>query len=748
MTVGGIRIRDASGSSGLQVYSWSDTSIEIGLPRRRNSNFINAGANAIIVTAGSVASNTVNLNIKPHIYGISPNSGNPNITATVEGTALEGSRTIYFDATSAGSGTISRQNGDDPDGTNGSDQVTITVPLALAAGLKLVSANVNTFTSNNDVTFNVIPAGAPTITQIIPNVAPNTADINVVIKGTNFQSGATAVLKKSGQPDITGVVTFDSATKLTVKLPITGKVVGKWDVVVTNPDLQTITKSKGFTITDSSGEISEIIDDYEGAAVIYPGGYAMFPSLSDITFATTEAEKYEGDKAGSTTYVLSAAGYRGFNGTLTTMQDISSFKTLYLYVKSADASGGKIKVQLTDVSGKNFAAVDGSGNQKVNVPTSNATWTKYTLQLSDFVEIDSSGMPKAGGATLNKQAITNYQLVFTGNAASTANVYVDFVAAGGYTPPTSSGEVTTTIARAADTVGSAVTISWVYNDSYVGNADIYTVSGSWDAVTGVFTTDATKWTKSFNNVSSPQTDNTQVGQGTQKYYKVVKTGTALTNAMLAADVAGKFDIAVGPSDSQPERALISIPLVTSSTSLSSVFGSQPQENDAIAVVDNSFAITSGKIYTGGSWQDIPSTPALDNLNQGYAFVYTTLNTKYMTVVGKVLETTSNRTISGGMDASSNPALSWIGSALPIPAPIADTKTGLNGLSYGDSALTGAQSALIDANAAIIGNNYALHSAASTWVDTNAQPATLVLMPGRGYMLTEPTIASYSWTQSR
>ena len=748
VTLGGIRIRDASGSNGLQVYSWSDTGIEFGIPRRRGTNFVNAGANAVIVTASGVVSNSLNLNIKPHIYGITPDSGNPNITATVEGTALEGSRTVYFDATGAGSGTIARQNGDDPDGTNGNDRVAVTVPLGLTAGLKAVTANVNAFVSNNDVTFNVIPAGAPTITQIIPNVAPNTADITVAIKGTNFQSGATVVLKKAGQTDITGVVTFESATKLTVKFPITGKTVGKWNVVLTNPDTQTVTKSKGFTITDSSGEISEIIDDYEGVAVKYATGYTFFPSVSDITFATTEAEKYEGDAAGSATYPLSASSYRGFNGNLTTMQDISSFTTVMVYVKSSDASGSKIKVQLTDVSGKNFAAVDGTGTQKVSIPTANGSWTKYTLQLSDFVEVDSSGMPVVSGATLNKAGITNYQVIFTGAAASTAPVYVDFVAAGGYTPPTTgSSEITTTIVRAADTVGSAVTLSWVYNDGYVGNADIYTVSGSWDAVTGVFTSDATKWTKSFSNVTSPQTDLTQVGQGTQKYYKVVKTGTVLTTDMLTKDVAGKFDIAVGPSDTQPERALISIPLVTTSTALSSVFGTQPQENDAIAVVDNSFAITSGRIFTGGVWTDIPSTPSLTDMKQGYAFVYTTLASKYMTVVGKVLETSNVRTISGGT-VSGEAALSWIGSSLPTPAPIADSKTGLNGLSAGPDGTSGAQSALIDANAAIIGNNYALHNGASTWVDSSMLPASMQLMPGRGYMLTEPTIPSYSWTQSR
>jgi sugar lactone lactonase YvrE len=310
------------------------------------------------------------------------------------------------------------------------------------------------------------------------------------------------------------------------------------------------------------------------------------------------------------------------------------------------------------------------------------------------------------------------------------------------TPGTTIPITNLSITRDADTVNSSVSISW-QSDPVNAPVDVY-------MLTGTFTTDAAAWTKtaaSTNITTSKFTDATQVGTGTAKYYKVVGTGATLQNSDLAQDVVGKFDLSVGPSDTQPERALISLPLQTSGTNIASVFGTQPQENDAIAVIDNNFAIVSGKIYTGGSWQDISGTPGLNDLNQGYAFVYTTLNPKYMTVVGKVLETSNTRSIVGGTDAN-GPKLSWIANSLPMPVMVSDAKTGLNGLSSGADATVGAQTALIDANASIIGNNYALHNTSTTWVDTNTQSSTMVLEPGRGYMLTEPTITNYSWTQSR
>jgi 6-phosphogluconolactonase (cycloisomerase 2 family) len=730
--IAGQIIRDDAGSNGLQVYAWSPTAIEIGIPRRISSTFINAGANAIIVTSNGTTTNSVNLNIKPHIYSISPDRGYAGDSPVVSGTALEGTRTVYFDAASAGAGTIVRENGDDPDGTNGSDNVTVVVPAGLTPGLKAVSATVNSLTSNNDVTFLVIDTLWPNITQIIPNAAPNTANINgVIIKGVNFQAGATVALRMSGQADIAGTVTTIEATMITVNLPINGKTVGKWDVVVTNPDTKTATKSKGFTITDGNGEIAQIIDDFEGIAVVYPGGYTYFPGPADINLTMSTTGVYEGAQSGAVTYPLSANGFRGYNGTLSTMQDISNFSTIIVAVKG-DGGAGSIKVQLTDVSNKNFGAPSNT------IPLSGTSWTKYSIPLSAFVEIDSSGNPVPGGATLNKAGITNYQLVFTGNAGSAATIGVDFVAAGGQTSPS---DITTTIVRAGDTAGSDVTLNWVYSGDYAGNADIYAISGAWDAATGVFTTEAIRWGAPIatNRGGGTYTDNNQVGEGTQKYYKVVKTGVALTDAMLSQDVVGKFDLGIGI---EPEKFFISLPLVPNSTSLTDVFGQQAIELDTIFIFDAQANPTFASKFSGGTWGEFaPGIPQISAINPGYAYGFSTTSSRYVTVVGKVLSTNNARPIDGAAVAN------WIGTAYPLPSSIQNAS--LENSTIGSSALDAATIYHFDSNANLLDGNsgMSVHTGNGQWTDLGMSINTTVVKPGKGYMFTDPGTGT-TWTQQR
>ncbi|MFA4905195.1 MAG: hypothetical protein WC645_01685 [Candidatus Margulisiibacteriota bacterium] len=755
VTIAGQTVRDDMGNDGLQVYSWSDTAIDFGVPRRIGTTFINAGSNEVTVTTpGGTAAR--NIDIRPRVYGVNPDSGvsATSVTVAVNGTALDGGpRDITIGGISGGSGTIIRQDGDEY-GRGGNDQVSgITLTLA-GVGFQPVVATVNGRVSNNDKPFNVKPAGTPNPLVVIPNVAPNTGPISVRILGSGFVSGAGlgAQLTKTGETAINGTaVTFVDSGKITVTFDLTGKTVGKWDVVVANPGGTSGTISKGFTITSSSDPIAQIIDDFEGVAVTYPDSY----SLDGVINLIMSTDKYEGDQAGQVDYTPSLAGFRGYYATLNNEQNLEDFNSMSVRVKTDGASTGKLKLQFTAKSADGLTTKDFAIPEAQYVSLTDTSYTKYTFLMSDLIEVDGSGNPVAGGASFNdyKSRITGYLAGFTGNDGSAAPIKLDLVAAEGYTPPTTeeAGPITTTIVRAGDTVGSGVTLSWVANDGYAGNYNVYRITGAWDAADGIFSNSAAVWgTPWRSGVTSPQTDDTQVGQGTQTYYKVVKSADTLTDAMLATDVVGKFDLGVGPADTQPERALISIPLETSGTTLVSLFGAQPSDNDAIAIVDNSFAITSGRMYIGG-WQDIEGFTPLTDLLAGYSFVYTSLNSKFLTVVGKVKVSPNIRTIVGGWDTVSDTAkLSWIGNAYPIPAAIEGTNTGLNALSFGDSAITGAQAAFIDANAGIIGGaaGYALHNTAATWVNSDLASATLKLMPGRGYMLTEPTNPSFTWTQSR
>ena len=78
---------------------------------------------------------------------------------------------------------------------------------------------------------------APTILSIEPDKGPNYAPIDVTIRGTHFKPGATVQLTRMPfTPIYATSVTIVNSTTITCTLDITGRIKGKWDVIVTNPD--------------------------------------------------------------------------------------------------------------------------------------------------------------------------------------------------------------------------------------------------------------------------------------------------------------------------------------------------------------------------------------------------------------------------------------------------------------------------------------------------------------------------------
>lgn len=88
-----------------------------------------------------------------------------------------------------------------------------------------------------------ISAFAPTVAGINPVFGNNSSIINITsITGTNFQNGASAKLTKTAQADIapsTAFIFTDSNTLSNGAFDLAGKTAGWWNVVITNPDLQT-----------------------------------------------------------------------------------------------------------------------------------------------------------------------------------------------------------------------------------------------------------------------------------------------------------------------------------------------------------------------------------------------------------------------------------------------------------------------------------------------------------------------------
>ncbi len=98
----------------------------------------------------------------------------------------------------------------------------------------------------------------PVISSVSPSVATTSGFTTVTVNGSGFQSGATLLLGGEAVP-----VTFVSSTQLTFLSPSHAS--GSLDIVITNPDTQTVTGSSAFTYSTSASE------SWTSMSMIYPG---------------------------------------------------------------------------------------------------------------------------------------------------------------------------------------------------------------------------------------------------------------------------------------------------------------------------------------------------------------------------------------------------------------------------------------------------------------------------------------------
>ena len=93
---------------------------------------------------------------------------------------------------------------------------------------------------------------SPEISGVQPASGGNGGGLTLSVTGRNLVSGAVLSLRRAAPPSqllaVTTTVAGDGAS-LSASVDLTGAAAGVWDVVVQNPDLQTVTLSNGFTIT-------------------------------------------------------------------------------------------------------------------------------------------------------------------------------------------------------------------------------------------------------------------------------------------------------------------------------------------------------------------------------------------------------------------------------------------------------------------------------------------------------------------
>lgn len=184
----------------------------------------------------------------PQIAAVVPSSGTnaAPVVANIYGMRFAGPVTIQL--VKAGQPPISAANAT----VVSENQITATLDLSGAsAGLwDIVVANADgqTYTLPGAFRATLLP---PTVASISPSYGLNAGVTSITaLLGSRFGAGATVKLAQSGQPDIAATnVSVVNSGKITADLNLNGAAPGPWDVVVVNPDGQSATLSKAFTVT-------------------------------------------------------------------------------------------------------------------------------------------------------------------------------------------------------------------------------------------------------------------------------------------------------------------------------------------------------------------------------------------------------------------------------------------------------------------------------------------------------------------
>lgn len=187
------------------------------------------------------------------------------------------------------------------------DRILILMVAALAAVLALSFL----------VSGRALAADPPTMTGIAPLSAYNNAPVTITdLAGTNFASGATAKLTRSGYPDIDGTsVVVVSSTKITCLFPIAYKAAGLWNVVVTNVDEQSGTFENGFEVVQQD-YMSIVAPSDLGSLLFHPGSDNEYTADDAHTRVTCSANvDYDVKVNGDTDANKTSAFMWEWNGT-------------------------------------------------------------------------------------------------------------------------------------------------------------------------------------------------------------------------------------------------------------------------------------------------------------------------------------------------------------------------------------------------------------------------------------------------
>jgi photosystem II stability/assembly factor-like uncharacterized protein len=232
--------------------SWSDEEIRCVLPTAEEG--ISPGVYEVVLKDGNLTSSKrfFSLGQFSAVTSLTPYSGANNSTVDV---TMHG---YGFDAPNLGV-QVSNASASIP-----VSDVVVVSPTELTCRLDLTGQPAGKYdvSISGDYTtiayLNGFTVLEPRVYRITPGSAANISTVSVSISGVGFLPGAIASLENGSTVINATDVVVKSSSLMTCKFNLQNKPLGKYDVIVENPDGQKGTLAGGFTVTNACGQSAAI----------------------------------------------------------------------------------------------------------------------------------------------------------------------------------------------------------------------------------------------------------------------------------------------------------------------------------------------------------------------------------------------------------------------------------------------------------------------------------------------------------